>query len=105
MNVASPKRDSPLERRQTRAVNKKGSSSKDEMLLFGQNSDGGCYEKSEGANTKQTVNPLLARNRKEAQTEIVDHKIDEDMQNKKNGTSRSVYENDSEDDKAEQYMD
>lgn len=40
-----------------------------------------------------TNNPLLKR-RKEAQTEIVDRRYDEDMQNRINA-SKSVYQNDS----------
>ena len=46
-----------------------------------------------------TNNPLLKR-RKEAQTEIVDRRYDEDMQNRINA-SKSVYQNDSVDEEDE----
>lgn len=74
------------------------------MLLFGKGSDDE-FEKSEGANTKpqKSLNPLLARHRKEAQTEIIDHKIDEDMQNQHKGT-RSVYEENSEEENENDQM-
>jgi hypothetical protein len=76
------------------------------MILFGTGlaqSQRSIQEKSEGNIISQknaaSSNPLLKR-RKEAQTEIVDRRFDEDMQNRINA-SKSVYQNDSVDEEDE----
>lgn len=74
------------------------------MLLFGAGqSDFDIHDKPEShmlAQKNTSGNPLLKRHRKEAQTEIVDRRYEEDMQNRV-GVSKSVYQNDSVDEEEE----
>ena len=84
------------EKRQTRAsANAKKTPTKDELILFGGHSQKSHQDKS------QINNPLLRRNRKEAQTEIVDRRYDEDMQ-KQNNASKSVYQEETDEEQEEE---
>ena len=88
------------EKRQTRAsANAKKTPTKDELILFGGHSQK-SYHKSH-QDKSQINNPLLRRNRKEAQTEIVDRRYDEDMQ-KQNNASRSVYQEETDEEQEEE---